>query len=81
MSATTGPTLPEGSTPLMNTERLSLYLGISAPTLERLRCTGDGPPYLKLGAGRTSRVIYDKRDVDAWLASKRRTSTDDRGRP
>lgn len=62
----------------MNTEQLSLYLGLSVPTLERFRGTGEGPIFLKLGSGRTSRVMYDKRDVDAWLASKRRTSTDER---
>ncbi|MBX9861164.1 MAG: helix-turn-helix domain-containing protein [Hyphomicrobium sp.] len=61
----------------MNTARLSGYLGLSVPTLERLRGTGEGPPYMKLGSGRTSRVMYDKRDVDAWLASKRRNSTGD----
>jgi predicted DNA-binding transcriptional regulator AlpA len=70
---------PEGPIHLMNTERLSIYLGLSVPTLERLRGTGEGPPFLKLGNGRTSRVMYDRRDVDVWLASKRRNSTADGG--
>ncbi|WP_291147204.1 helix-turn-helix domain-containing protein [Hyphomicrobium sp.] len=77
MSAANGTAVSEPSTTLMNTARLSGYLGLSVPTLERLRGTGEGPPYMKLGSGRTSRVMYDKRDVDAWLASKRRNSTGD----
>lgn len=77
MSAANGAALPENGTNLMNTERLSGYLGLSVPTLERMRGTGEGPPYMKFGPGRTSRVMYDKRDVDHWLASKRRNSTSD----
>lgn len=73
MSATHAQTLPDGT--LMNTEDVARYTGLSVPTLERLRGTGDGPPYLKLGSGRTSPVRYAKADVDAWLASKRRTNT------
>jgi len=42
-------------------------------TLEKLRVTGDGPPYLKIG--RT--VVYDAADLDEWLATKRRNSTSD----
>lgn len=80
MSATHGEALPkgpDGPTQLMNTDGLAKYIGLSVPTLERMRGTGQGPPFLKLGNGRTSRVMYDRRDVDTWLASKRRTSTDD----
>lgn len=79
MFAANGTALPAPSTNLMNTTRLSGYVGLSVPTLERLRGTGEGPPYMKLGSGRTSRVVYDKRDVDAWLASKRRNSTSEGG--
>jgi predicted DNA-binding transcriptional regulator AlpA len=78
MSAAHGealPNEPQGPTGLMNTPQLSIYIGLSVPTLERMRGTGEGPPFLKLGSGRTSRVMYDRRDVDAWLTSKRRTHT------
>ena len=42
----------------------------------KLRCMGAnaGPPYLKPSA---KVVLYDPRDVDAWFATKRRTSTSD----
>lgn len=78
MLAANDPALPNTS-PLLTTREAADYLRLSAPTLERLRCTGEGPPFIKLGPGRTSRVMYDKRNVDAWLASKRRYSTGDAG--
>jgi hypothetical protein len=79
MSATNGPTLPDGPAEMLNTERLSDYIGLSVATLERMRGLPGGIPFFKLGNGRTSRVMYDRRDVDAWLASKRRNSTGDGG--
>lgn len=45
--------------------------GLSVSTLNKMRLTGDGPAYLKLGR----RVAYDVADLDAWMASKRRHST------
>lgn len=45
--------------------------GLSVSTLNKMRLTGDGPAYLKLGR----RVAYDLADLDSWLASKRRHST------
>jgi predicted DNA-binding transcriptional regulator AlpA len=49
------------------------YLGYTESTLEKKRVTGDGPPFIRLG--RT--VVYDTRDLDAWLASRRARSTSD----
>jgi predicted DNA-binding transcriptional regulator AlpA len=43
------------------------YLGLSASTLNKLRCTGSGPVYFKLGRA----VRYDPRDLDHWLAEHR----------
>jgi excisionase family DNA binding protein len=51
------------------------YLGISARTLEGWAVRGGGPRMLKLG----SRVVYRRRDLDAWLATRERASTSDRG--
>jgi len=36
--------------------------------------TGDGPPFIRLGRA----VVYDTRDLDAWLAARRATSTSER---
>jgi predicted DNA-binding transcriptional regulator AlpA len=52
------------------------YLSLSQSTLAKMRLRGDGPPYAK--AGRRV-VLYDVRDLDAWLDARRRTSTSDPG--
>lgn len=48
------------------------YIGLSASTLAKMRLRGDGPAYAK--AGRRI-VVYDPRDLDAWLTARRRMST------
>jgi len=50
------------------------YLGYSESTLEKKRISGDGPPFIRLGRA----IVYDTRDLDAWLASRRTTSTTER---
>ena len=50
------------------------YLGYSESTLEKKRLTGDGPPFIRLG--RT--IVYDTRDLDAWLLTRRARSTSER---
>lgn len=47
------------------------YTGLSKSTLDKLRCFGGGPTYLKLGRV----VVYRQADLDAWLDERRRTST------
>jgi predicted DNA-binding transcriptional regulator AlpA len=49
------------------------YCGSSASTFEKMRLTGGGPVYSKLGR----RVVYRVEDLDAWLAANRRRSTSD----
>lgn len=46
-------------------------LGLSKSTLAKMRVYGTGPAYSKLGR----RVVYTVADLDAWVASKRFTST------
>ena len=50
-------------------------LTLKPRTLEKLRVTGEGPPFLKLG----KRVVYDRADVIAWARAQKRTSTSDQG--
>jgi predicted DNA-binding transcriptional regulator AlpA len=50
------------------------YCGSSASTFEKLRLTGGGPVYLKIGR----RVVYRIEDLDAWLAANRRHSTSEK---
>jgi predicted DNA-binding transcriptional regulator AlpA len=56
---------------MMRTLEAATFLGLSASTLTKLRLTGGGPAYLKLG----KTVVYDPSDLKGWLDSKRRRST------
>jgi predicted DNA-binding transcriptional regulator AlpA len=48
------------------------YIGLSASTLAKMRLRGDGPAYAKAGP---RIVVYDLRDLDEWIRSRRRHST------
>jgi hypothetical protein len=41
--------------------------------LEKKRCSGDGPPYIKIGR----KVLYRRSEFRQWLERHRRTSTSD----
>lgn len=61
---------------MLRTPQAAQYLGISASSLNKYRVFGGGPIFCKVGRS----VVYDATDLDAWLASCRRTSTSDNGR-
>lgn len=48
------------------------HLGLSKSLLDKLRLTGGGPAYLKLGP---RRVVYDLADLEQWATERRRRST------
>jgi excisionase family DNA binding protein len=56
---------------LLNTEDAAKRLSISRSTLEKLRVTGGGPPYLKLGRS----VRYRAEDISRWLLDRVRLNT------
>ena len=56
---------------MLRTDGAAFYVGTSVSTLEKLRLTGGGPRYIKLGKA----VVYDPADLDAWLSANRRKST------
>ena len=60
----------------ISVEAAAAYTGLAESTLNKLRMTNSGPPFLKLSA---RRVAYDTHDLDDWLTSKRRSSTSDTG--
>ena len=68
--------MPETDTQrrVLRTDGAAEYCGSSASTFEKLRLTGGGPIYAKLGR----RVVYRVEDLDAWLAANRRRSTSDK---
>jgi len=47
------------------------YLGVSKGFLDKLRITGGGPEFYKIGA----QVRYTPADLDAWLSERKRAST------
>ena len=60
---------------LMDTDQTAGYLRVSTSSLNQWRSNGNGPPFMKVG----TLVRYSRADLDAWLASRRRTSTADAG--
>ena len=60
---------------MLRTAGAATYCRCSKSKLEKLRVSGDGPVFIKLGRS----VVYDVADLDDWLAANRRTSTSDSG--
>lgn len=58
---------------LIDTETLAARWSVSKSYLNKLRLTGDGPPFVKIT--RSGAVRYDVEAVEKWLATKQRTST------
>ena len=51
--------------------RAADYLGPSRRALDGYRVSGDGPAFHRFG----NRVRYRRRDLDAWAAKRRATTT------
>jgi len=58
----------------VSTREAARILGLSPRTLEKMRTTGEGPEFLKLGR----RVVYTEKDLYAWAERGRRKSTTDK---
>ena len=56
---------------LVTTAATAIQTGLSASTLNKMRLTGEGPPFVKLGAS----VRYDPELVDQWIEKRIRHST------
>lgn len=57
--------------PPLDTVAAAAYAGAKPNYLEKLRCTGGGPVFIK----RNGMVRYDPDDLDAWLEAGKRRST------
>jgi predicted DNA-binding transcriptional regulator AlpA len=55
----------------LNVSEAAAYTGISKSSLNKRRVYGDGPLFIKVG----SRVVYDRADLDAWLAARKVANT------
>lgn len=58
----------------MRTPQAANYVALASSTLTKMRLTGDGPPFIKVGS---RAVAYRKADLDSWLAARVRRSTSD----
>jgi predicted DNA-binding transcriptional regulator AlpA len=56
---------------LISIDAVSQLTGLSSSTLAKKRCNGSGPAFFKLGR----QIKYDRSDLEAWITSRRRTST------
>jgi predicted DNA-binding transcriptional regulator AlpA len=57
---------------VLRTPAAAVYVGLGIPTLEKLRLTGGGPAFVRLGV---RAVGYDVEDLDRWIEQRKRTST------
>jgi predicted site-specific integrase-resolvase len=60
---------------LINEHTAAEILGLKVATLRRWRWSGDGPPFVRVGAA----VRYDPSDLAAYIEAHRRRSTSDPG--
>ena len=61
--------------PVLDATQAASLVGLSVSTLAKLRLSGNGPTYCKLGR----RIVYRPEDLAAWLEQNRRRSTSDSG--
>lgn len=59
------------TTELLTTGEAAAFYRCSKAFLEKKRCEGGGPTYIK----RCHRILYRKRDLEDWLKNQERTST------
>lgn len=58
---------------LKSVREAAAFLKCSPSYLNKLRLTGGGPVFAKLGA----KVVYDQGDLSAWVAARKKVSTSD----
>jgi hypothetical protein len=56
----------------LQTPQAAERLGLMPGTLEKLRCRGGGPPYLRLAP---RRIVYDVAALDHWARGREFRST------
>ena len=59
-------------TRLLSTTDAAAVLGMKPSSLRARRARAQGPPYIRLGPGPSSRVAYAEDDLQRWLAARPR---------
>jgi hypothetical protein len=62
---------PASRPSLLSVKQAAAFLGVSKGWLDKSRLTGDGLRYAKIGR----RVLYDPRDLEAFLSARKRAHT------
>ena len=73
----TEATTPFAARRLFRTPDAARYLALAESTLEKARLTGGGPRFARLGRV----VVYDVRDLDAWVEVRKAESTSEPATP
>jgi predicted DNA-binding transcriptional regulator AlpA len=69
------PLVDRPSNGLLRVREAAARLGLSKSTLDKMRCEGRGPRYVKI----TSKLVgYDPADLDAYAEGRKRQSTSER---
>ena len=61
---------------LLNQSKVAKILGVTEKFLEARRCRGGGVPFIRVGR----LVRYRRSDIEAWLESRRVSSTTEAGK-
>ncbi len=59
------------ATIVMSVRQAALYLGLAVSTLNKWRCHGGGPVFIKMGRA----VRYRQEDLEAFMLGRKATST------
>jgi predicted DNA-binding transcriptional regulator AlpA len=57
---------------ILTTPQTADFLKLGVSTVEKLRCHGGGPKFIKLGS---RRVAYLKSDLEEWIAARPRSGS------
>lgn len=71
ITAATEPGYPANTDPVFDVQGAAKYTGLSVSSLNKFRCFGSGPIYVKYAR----RVVYRMSDLDTWMDAKRVENT------
>ena len=70
------PPKPVIPTTMLRPQQAAEYVKLTTSTLAKMRLRGDGPTFSKAGP---RIVVYDKRELDAWLQKRKFQNTSQYG--
>lgn len=61
----------------LNVKQAAEHVGLSVSQMNKMRCFGGGPGFMKLGRA----IRYSVEDLNAWMEARKRVSTWNVSRP